>query len=91
MTGGLRYIRYHMVVELQNYEVYNIAVGIGSSVLKDISGLKLNYSFAERRVGDIISACADKTRANNFIGWKSELTLKDALYSLWEWKNKIRS
>lgn len=80
-----------MVVELQNYEVYNIAVDIGSSVLKDISGLKLNYSFAERRAGDIISAYADKTRVNNFIGWKSELTLKDALYSLWEWKNKIRS
>ena len=79
----------------QNYEVYNIGTGKGSSVLEvveafeTVSGVKLNYAFAERRVGDIISAFADTRKANNVLGWKSELTLKEALASAWEWEKKI--
>jgi len=81
----------------ENYEVYNIGTGKGSSVLEvvntfeEVSGVKLNYSFAERRAGDIISAYADTTKANTVLGWKSEITLKDSLYSAWEWEKKIRS
>ena len=80
-----------------NYEVYNIGTGKGSSVLEvietfeEVSGIKLKYSFEDRRAGDIISAYADTTRANKVLGWKSELTLKDALFSAWEWEKKIRS
>jgi UDP-glucose 4-epimerase len=81
----------------ENYEVYNIGTGKGSSVLEvvntfeEVSGVKLNYSFAERRAGDIVSAYADTTKANTVLGWKSELTLKDSLHSAWEWEKKIRS
>jgi UDP-glucose 4-epimerase len=80
----------------ENYEVYNIGTGKGSSVLEvvntfeEVSGIKLNYSIAPRRKGDIISAYADTTKANLILGWKSELTLKDALQSAWEWEKKIR-
>ena len=81
----------------ENYEVYNIGTGKGSSVLEvvntfeQVTGVTLNYSFAERRAGDIISAYADTAKANTVLGWKSELTLKDALLSAWEWEKKIRS
>ena len=81
----------------ENYEVYNIGTGKGSSVLEvvntfeEVSDVKLNYSFVERRSGDIISAYADTTKANSVLGWKSELTLKDALHSAWEWEKKNRS
>ena len=81
----------------QNYEVFNIGTGNGSSVLEVVntfevvSGLKLNYSLTERRSGDVISAYADTTKANKVLGWKSTLTLKDALHSAWEWEKKIRS
>ena len=81
----------------ENYEVYNIGTGKGSSVLEvvntfeQVTGVTLNYSFAERRAGDIISAYADTTKANTVLGWKSKLTLKDALHSAWEWERKIRS
>jgi len=81
----------------ENYEVYNIGTGKGSSVLEvvntfeEVSRVKLNYSFVERRAGDIISAYADTTKANSVLGWKSELTLKDALHSAWEWEKKNRS
>ena len=81
----------------ESYEVYNIGTGKGSSVLEvvktfeEVSGTVLNYSFAPRRTGDIISAYADTTKANVILGWKSELTLKDALHSAWEWEKKIQS
>ena len=81
----------------ENYEVYNIGTGKGSSVLEvvntfeQVTGVTLNYSFAERRAGDIISAYADTAKANTVLGWKSELTLKEALLSAWEWEKKIRS
>ncbi|MCH1548197.1 MAG: UDP-glucose 4-epimerase GalE [Flavobacteriaceae bacterium] len=81
----------------ENYEVYNIGTGKGSSVLEvvntfeEVSDVKLNYSFEERRSGDIISAYANTVKANTILGWKSELTLKDALHSAWEWEKKIRN
>ncbi len=80
-----------------NFEVYNIGTGKGTSVLEivktfeRISGIKLNYSFEDRRAGDIVSAYADTSRANTVLGWKSELTIEDALYSAWEWEKKTRS
>jgi UDP-glucose 4-epimerase len=80
----------------ENYEVFNIGTGKGSSVLEvvhafeEVSGIQLNYSFVDRRAGDIISAYADTTKANTVLGWKSELTLKDALHSAWEWEKKNR-
>ena len=81
----------------ENCEVYNIGTGKGSSVLEvvntfeQVSGVKLNLTFAERRAGDIISAYADKAKANTVLGWKSELTLKEALLSAWEWEKKIKA
>lgn len=80
-----------------NFEVYNIGTGKGSSVMEvintfeEVSGVKLNYSFEDRRSGDIVSAYADTTLANKVLGWKSEFTLKDAIHSAWEWEKKIRS
>ena len=81
----------------ENYEVYNIGTGKGSSVLEvvntfeQVTGVTLNYSFVDRRHGDIISAYAETTKANTVLGWKSKLTLKDALHSAWEWEKKIGS
>ena len=80
-----------------NYEVFNLGTGKGSSVLEvvnafeEISGIKLNYMFSERRAGDIASAFADTQKANKILGWKSELSLNEAMLSAWEWEKKINS
>jgi len=80
-----------------NYEVFNIGTGTGSSVLEvintfeKVSGNKLNYKIVDRREGDIVSAYADTTKANNELGWKAESTLKEGLASAWAWGQKIRS
>ena len=79
-----------------NYETFNVGTGTGSSVLEviksfeKVSGQKLNYKIANRRAGDIISAYADTTKANNELGWKAKLTLDDAMSSAWKWEQQIR-
>ncbi|MFX0555521.1 UDP-glucose 4-epimerase GalE [Maribacter sp. CXY002] len=80
-----------------NYEVFNVGTGTGSSVLEAIqsfekvSGKKLNYKIVERRPGDITTAYADTTKANEVLGWKAEYTLDEAMESAWVWEQKIRS
>ncbi|WP_149276680.1 UDP-glucose 4-epimerase GalE [Pareuzebyella sediminis] len=80
-----------------NYEVFNLGTGKGSSVLEVIesfervSGQKLNYKIVDRRPGDIVKAYADTTRANEVLGWKSQYTLDQAMKSAWDWERKIRN
>ena len=81
----------------ENYEVFNVGTGQGSSVLEVIasfervSGKKLNYSIVERRSGDITAAYADTTKANEVLGWKAVSTLDQAMKSAWDWELKIRN
>jgi UDP-glucose 4-epimerase len=80
-----------------NFETFNVGTGTGSTVLEviqsfeKVSGQKLSYKIANRRAGDIISAYANITKANNELGWKAELTLDDAMKSAWKWEQEIRS
>ena len=62
---------------------------VNFSTFEEVTGVKLNYSYTDRRAGDITSAYADTTRANTVLGWKSELTLKDALQTAWEWEKRL--
>ena len=79
-----------------NYETFNLGTGTGSSVLEvvksfeKVSGKKLNYKIVGRREGDIISAYADTTKANDELGWKTKLSLDDAMRSAWNWEQKVR-
>ena len=43
------------------------------------------------RPGDVVCTFADTIKANNILGWKSELSLKEALASAWKWEKKIRA
>jgi UDP-glucose 4-epimerase len=80
-----------------DFEVFNLGTGTGSSVLEAIqsfekvSGEKLKYQIVDRREGDVVSAYAETTKANDVLGWTTELTLDDAMSSAWKWEKKIRS
>ena len=82
---------------IENYEVYNIGTGKGSSVLEvvntfeQVTGVTLNCSFADRRKGDIVSAYASTNKAREVLGWEPELTLKDALLSAWKWEKSLEN
>ena len=79
-----------------NYEVFNVGTGTGSSVLEvvnsfeKVSGKKLNYKIVDRRAGDIVTAYANTTKANEVLGWKAVSTLDQAMESAWKWEQKIR-
>lgn len=79
-----------------NYEVFNIGSGTGSSVMEviqtfeKVSGQKLNYKIVAKRDGDISTAYADTTKANNKLNWKAEKSLEEMLESAWKWEQKVR-
>lgn len=80
----------------EKLEFFNVGTGRGNSVLEvvkafeKVSDQKLNYKIVGRREGDIVSAYADTTLANEELGWKSKLTIEDGLASAWEWQQKQR-
>ncbi len=79
-----------------NYETFNVGTGKGSSVLEviksfeKVSNQKLKYKIVDRRAGDVISAYANTTKANNDLGWSAKSTLDDAMLSAWKWEQYIR-
>tara|TARA_B110000211_G_scaffold22289_2_gene23033 strand:- start:5077 stop:6111 length:1035 start_codon:yes stop_codon:yes gene_type:complete len=79
----------------KNYEYYNIGTGKGTSVLEAITSFekvsktKLKYKIGSRRVGDIISAFADTSKANKQLNWTAEFSLDQAMTSAWKWQKKI--
>lgn len=80
----------------EKLEIFNLGTGKGSTVLEVIhafekaSGQKLPYKIVDRREGDITEAYANTDKANTVLGWKTELTLEDAIASAWKWEQKIR-
>lgn len=80
-----------------NFETFNIGTGVGSSVLEvissfeNVSGQSLNFKFAPRREGDVISAYANTEKANTVLGWKAKSSLDDAIRSAWNWERHIRN
>ncbi|MEA2043712.1 MAG: UDP-glucose 4-epimerase GalE [Bacteroidota bacterium] len=79
------------------FEMFNLGTGKGSSVkemvetFEAVTGQKLNYKYVERRKGDIEQVWADTSLANEELGWKSRLSIAEALNSAWEWEKKIRT
>ncbi len=80
-----------------NYEVFNLGMGKGVSVLEAIAaferatGEKVRYSVTSRRPGDIEKIWADPSLANRELKWKTEITLDEAMETAWRWEKKIRN
>ena len=77
------------------YDIFNIGTGKGSSVLEviqtfeKVTGQKVPYKIGPRRGGDVVESYASVDKANKILGWKSELTLSDALKDSWNWQQKL--
>jgi len=78
-----------------NYEVFNIGTGKGTTVLEVINafekstGQKLNYTVGPRRGGDIEQIYGDATKSSQELGWTAELNVEDMMQSAWEWEKYI--
>lgn len=82
--------------ETEPIEVFNIGTGKGVSTLEVVegfekaTGVKVNWSFAPRREGDIEKVWGNVDKANKVLGWKAETPLEDVLRSAWKWQLKLR-
>lgn len=80
-----------------SFEVFNLGTGQGVSVMEIVKGIeeatgeKVNYTIVGRREGDVEKVWADTTFANNELGWKASVPLKDTLSSAWNWEKKVRN
>lgn len=81
----------------EKVEIFNLGTGTGSSVLEvihafeKVSGQRLPYKIVPRRSGDVITAYANTDKANDILGWKTVLSLEEALENAWTWEKKVRS
>ena len=82
---------------LAKIETFNLGTGTGTSVLEvikafeKVSGQKLPYKIVARREGDVVAAYANTDKANDILGWKTELTLEEGIASAWKWEQKVRN
>jgi len=79
------------------YDVFNLGTGQGSTVLEvirtfeQVNGVKLNYVIGPRRPGDVEALYASCDKAREVLGWRTQLTLADALKDAWRWQKGIQS
>ncbi len=77
-------------------EYFNIGTGKGVSTLEIVegferaTGVKVNWTYAPRREGDIEKVWGNVDKANTVLGWKAETPLEDVLKSAWKWQVKLR-
>ena len=77
-------------------EVFNIGTGNGVSTLEVVegfekaTGVKVNWTYAPRREGDIEKVRGNVDKANKVLGWKADIPLEDVLRSAWKWQLKLR-
>lgn len=77
------------------FEVFNLGTGKGISVFEiinsfeKVNNIKLNYTIAPRRTGDVEKVWADTTLANNVLGWKASRSLDEMVASAWAWEKKL--
>lgn len=78
--------------EKRGFEVYNLGTGVGYSVLDMVNnfakacGHDIPYEFVARREGDIATCFASTAKADNELGWKAKLGLKEMCEDSWRWQ-----
>ena len=77
-----------------SYEVFNLGIGEGVSVLEaisafeKISGEKLNYKIGPRRPGDVVAIYSNYKKAKDRLGWHPQYDVEDIMRTAWDWEQK---
>jgi len=81
-----------------NYtDAINIGTGKGTSVLEiihtfeEVSGMKLNWKFGERRDGDVEEIYASVDKSVKLLKWQPTKTFKEAIIDAWNWELKLNN
>ena len=81
----------------EQVEVFNLGTGRGLSVLEivrdfvEATGVNVPYQIVGRREGDIEKVWANPKKANEVLGWKADIPVKDVLVSAWNWEKHLRN
>lgn len=76
------------------YKIFNLGTGRGNTVLEMIkgfeeaTGVKIAYSIAARREGDVDEMYADCSLAEKELNWKAELSLRDMCIDTYRWQSQ---
>ena len=79
-----------------NCDVFNLGTGNGVTVLEAIkafekvSGVKLNYTIAPRRPGDVVAIYANNNFAVTSLNWHIKYDLDDMMRTAWQWELKVK-
>ena len=83
-------------MDTEAIEYFNVGTGRGVSTYEVVdkfekaTGVKVNWSYAPRREGDIEKVWANPDKANHVLGWKAETSLEETLKTAWNWQLKLR-
>jgi UDP-glucose 4-epimerase len=78
----------------ENYELFNLGIGEGVSVLEAVhafenaNGVKLRYRIGQRRPGDVVAIYANNDKAKTRLGWQPTRGIESIMRSAWEWEKK---
>ena len=78
--------------EHKGFEVINLGTGHGYSVLdvvdtfEKVNKIKIPYEIKGRRAGDLAVCYADAHKAEELLGWKTELGIEDMVRDSWRWQ-----
>lgn len=80
-------------VHASSPKIFNLGTGIGTSVLELIAafenatGKKMNWTFGQRRSGDVAAIYAKVDLAEKELGWKAKRNVSEAVQDAWRWEN----
>ncbi|MEO6131312.1 MAG: GDP-mannose 4,6-dehydratase, partial [Saprospiraceae bacterium] len=79
------------------YEVYNLGIGNGVTVLEAIhafesaAGVNVNYKIGPHRAGDVAAIYADNTKISHQLNWKPSQDINAIMKSAWEWEKEKKA
>ncbi len=80
----------------QPYEVFNLGIGDGVSVLEAIqafesaTGEKVDFRIGPRRAGDVPAIYADNRKIKAHLGWTPQYGINEIMASAWAWEKERR-
>ena len=79
------------------FVVYNVGLGEGVSVydliatFENATSIKIPYTVAPRRKGDIDACWADATKITSDLDWQPQFTVRDALEHAWQFQQSQKN
>ena len=86
----------NVLLAVPGREVVNLGSGTGKSVLEalrafeQVTGRTVPYVFAPRRDGDVEQIWSSCEKAEQLLGWRARLGLREIMASAWAWQTTLR-